>query len=161
MTEVASSACYENWPCDQKSSRSQVPGRDKLPQYSAHGRKTGKHVLVCAALSLSCSSDSQALGADDAKHMLDLLNNAIRSGAQQAMCCQLASCTSSRAFELLCASCERHGIVFVGRPDAKEGAVFCDRDPSLQHELVSGPLTHQVALQWCRLTGKHYVVSRQ
>ena len=80
-------------------------------------------------------------GADDAKQMLDLLNSAIRSGTQQAICCQLASCTSSRAFDLLCASCEKRGLVFVGCPDAKEGSVFYDRDPSWQHELVSGPLT--------------------
>ena len=93
--------------------------------------------------------------ADDANEMLDLLDSAICSGAQQAVCCQLASCTSSRAFELLCASCERRGLVFVGCPDAKEGAVFYDRDPTWQHELVSGPLVHQVALQWSRLIGKH------
>ncbi len=104
---------------------------------------------------------TQVLGADDAKHMLDLLNNAIRSGTQQVVCCQLAVCTSSRAFELLCASCERRGLVLVGCPDAKEGAVFYDRDPSWQHELVSSPLTHQVAIQWSRLTGKHYVSSGQ
>ncbi len=67
----------------------------------------------------------------------------------------------TRAFELLCASCERRGLVLVGCPDAKEGAVFYDRDPSWQHELVSSPLTHQVAIQWSRLTGKHYVSSGQ
>ena len=93
--------------------------------------------------------------------MLDLLNNAIRSGTQQAMCCQLGSCTSSRAFDLLCASGERRGLVFVGCPDAKEGAVFYDRDPTWQHELVSGPLTHQVALLLSRVTGKHHALSGQ
>ena len=100
---------------------------------------------------------TQVLGADDAKHMLDLLNNAIRSGTQQVVCCQLAVCTSSRAFELLCASCERRGLVFVGCPDANEEQFLLQR----QHELVSGPLTHQVAIQWSRLTGKHYVSSGQ
>ena len=93
--------------------------------------------------------------------MLEGLNSAIRSGTQQAVCCQLASCTSSRAFDLLCASCEKRGLVFVGCPDAKEGSVFYDRDPSWQHELVSGPLTQQVALQLSQLTGKHHVVSGQ
>ena len=87
--------------------------------------------------------------------MLKLLNNARRSGTQQAICCQLAVCTSSRGFELLCAKCERRGLVFVGSADAREGAVFYDRDPSWPHELVSGPLAYQVGLQWFALTGKH------
>jgi len=89
--------------------------------------------------------------------MLDLLNSAIRNGRQQAICCQLASCTSSRAFDLLCASFEKRGLVFVGCPDAKEGSVFYDRDLSWQHELVSSPLTQLVALQWSQLTGKHHI----
>jgi len=49
----------------------------------------------------------------------------------------------------------------VGCPDAKEGSVFYDRDPNWQHELVSGPLTKQVAPQLSQLTGKHRVVSGQ
>lgn len=87
------------------------------------------------------------LDADYAKDMLDLLNNAICSRAQQAICYQLASCTSSRAFDLLCASRERRGLVFVGCPDSKEGAVFDDRDPTWQHELVSSLLTHCTSMQ--------------
>ena len=89
--------------------------------------------------------------------MLELLNSAIRSETQQAICCQLASCTSSRAVDLLCASCEKRGLVFVSCPDAKEGSVFYDKDLRWQHELVSSPLTQQVALQWSQLTGKHHV----
>ena len=79
--------------------------------------------------------------------MLGLLRKAVRGGTAQAVCCQLACRTSSKAFEVLCALSEERGLVFVGPLDAEFGAVYYDRDPTWQHEIVSGQLQLEVNTQ--------------
>ena len=82
--------------------------------------------------------------------MLSLLCKAVRDGTPQAVCCQLAYSTTSRAFELLCALSEERGLVFVNSMTAKVGAVFYDRDPTWQNEIVSGTLAQEVCAQLVR-----------
>ncbi|DBB04799.1 TPA: hypothetical protein ACH3X3_010091 [Trebouxia sp. C0006] len=75
--------------------------------------------------------------------------------SSQAVCCQLAASTSFRAFEILCAKCEGRGLVFVHSddPEQKLGEVYYDRDPSWQHEMVSGLLSKIVAFDLGQLAG--------
>lgn len=90
--------------------------------------------------------------------MLDLLCKAVRGGTPKPVCCQLAYSTTSRAFELLCAHSEERGLVFVNSVTAKVGAVFYDRDPTWQHEIVSGRLASEVTSR-LTFTGKDCYVS--
>lgn len=82
--------------------------------------------------------------------MLALLRTALRCGTPAAVCYQLAYSTTSRAFELLCATCEERGLVFVDSSKSAVGAVFYDRDPTWQHEIVSGALSRDVFMQMGR-----------
>lgn len=84
--------------------------------------------------------------------MLATLRTAM-NGTPAAVCCQLAYSTTSRAFELLCSNSEVRGLVFVDASTAALGAVFYDRDPTWQHEVVSGALSREVFVQLSR-TGK-------
>ena len=69
---------------------------------------------------------------------------------------QLAASTSIRAFEILCLNCEDRGLVFVhsNNPEQKLEEVYYDRDPSWQHELVSGFLSNVVAVDLCQLASR-------
>ena len=89
------------------------------------------------------------------KKALDLL---LATGSAQAVCCQLALCTSFRAFEMLCSQCEHRGLVFVHShdPQQKLGEVFYDRYPSWQHELVSGVLSDVLAGDLRELAGEAF-----
>lgn len=82
-----------------------------------------------------------------------MLQKVVHGGTSEAVCCRLAYHTTSRAFELLCARCEDKGLVFVSSILAAHGAVFYDRDPTWQHETVSGGLAQEVTAQ-LTLTGK-------
>ena len=83
--------------------------------------------------------------------MLVMLRKARRRGTPQAVCCQLAYSTTSRAFELLCAHSETRGLVFVNSCTAAVGSVYYDRDPTWQHEIVSGALSREVFMQLGRV----------
>ena len=87
--------------------------------------------------------------------MLAMLHKATRSGTSQAVFCQLAVAynTRSKAFGLLCIHSEICGLVFVDLCTAVVGAVYYDRDPTWQHEVVSGVLSREVFVQLGR-TGK-------
>lgn len=104
---------------------------------------------VHGALTHADTPDEQA---NIMKKALDLL---LATGSAQAVCCQLALCTSFRAFEMLCSQCEYRGLVFVHShdPQQKLGEVFYDRDPSWQHELVSGVLSDVLAGDLRELAG--------
>lgn len=84
---------------------------------------------------------------------LDLLMDLSSS---QAVCCQLAASTSFKAFEILCTEREVRGLVFVQSDDFQQklGDVYYDRDPSWQHERVSGLLSQIVAFDLGQLAGK-------
>ncbi len=88
--------------------------------------------------------------------MKKALDSILATGSAQAFCCQLALCTSFQAFEMLCAQCEHRGLVFVHshNPQQKLGEVFYDRDPSWQHELVSGALSDILAGDLRELAGE-------
>ena len=88
--------------------------------------------------------------------MARALDLVITRSSSQAVCCQLAASTSFRAFEILCAKCEGRGLVFVHAddPEQKLGEVYYDRDPSWQHEMVSGLLSKIVAFDLGQLAGK-------
>ncbi len=88
--------------------------------------------------------------------MRNVLDSILATGSAQAVCCQLAACTSFQAFEMLCAQCEHRGLVFVPsrNPQQKLGEVFYDRDASWQHELVSGNLSAILAVDLAELAGE-------
>jgi hypothetical protein len=88
--------------------------------------------------------------------MVSALDLVMTRSSSQAVCCQLAASTSFRAFEILCAKCEGRGLVFVHSddPEQKLGEVYYDRDPSWQHEMVSGLLSKIVAFDLGQLAGK-------
>lgn len=94
--------------------------------------------------------------AEDAAYMARSLDLLMTSSSSQAVCCQLAASTSFRAFEILCAKCEGRGLVFVHAddPEQKLGEVYYDRDPSWQHEMVSGLLSKIVAVDLNQLAGR-------
>lgn len=94
--------------------------------------------------------------AEDAACMARALDLVMTRSSSQAVCCQLAASTSFRAFEMLCAKCEGRGLVFVHTddPEQKLGEVYYDRDPSWQHEMVSGLLSKIVAFDLGQLAGK-------
>lgn len=90
---------------------------------------------------------------EDAAKMLSLLDAAQDISMAQAVCCQLAYSTSSRAFEILCAKCETKGLVFVNTASQAVGAVFYDRDPTWQHETLADSISSQVTLQLAETGG--------
>lgn len=59
---------------------------------------------------------------------------------------------------MLCSQCEHRGLVFVHShdPQQKLGEVFYDRDPSWQHELVSGVLSDVLAGDLRELAGEAF-----
>jgi len=110
-----------------------------------------QHSAGCLA-----SSAQHCASAEEAKQMRNVLDSILATGSAQAVCCQLAACTSFQAFEMLCAQCEHRGLVFVpsGDPQQKLGEVFYDRDTSWQHELVSGNLSHILGVKLGGLAGE-------
>ncbi len=76
--------------------------------------------------------------------MKQALDSISATGSAEALCCQLSPCTSFQAFEMLCAQCERRGLVFVRSQNPQEqlGEVLYDRDCLWQHELMSGALSN-------------------
>lgn len=78
--------------------------------------------------------------------MLALLDKATFSSMSQAVCFPLAHRTSSRAFGILCASCEK-GFALAPENNRAVGAVFYDWDPTWQHAIVPGALSRTVTLQ--------------
>ena len=60
---------------------------------------------------------------------------------------------TSKPFELLYAKCEMRGLVYVDLPQDSTGAVYYDRDPTWQHEVVSGVLVREVTTQLSEMGG--------
>jgi len=103
-----------------------------------------------------CDASNGFASAEEANIMKKALDSILATDSAQALCCQLALCTSFQAFEMLCAQCELRGLVFVHshNPHQKLGEVFYDRDCSRQHDLISGALSSILAGDLRELAGE-------
>lgn len=76
-------------------------------------------------------------------------------GTQQAVCCPVVYCTSSKAFGILCVDCGIRFLVYVGNPEEKSWGFLQDPDLSWQHDLVYEVLSTEVTMHLSRLAGGH------